>query len=81
MRGVSREIRLNSNVFFLGKFATKKIVLEDMFEEISSCMSMDIFEQLYDRVTSEKFGALVIDLSDGKKFMRNFDSVLEIKDE
>ena len=78
MCGLSREIRLNSNVFFLGKFATKRIVLDDMFSEISSCVSMQKFEELYDHATAEKYGALVIDLSDGKKFMRNFDGVLSI---
>jgi hypothetical protein len=78
MRGLSREIRLNSNVFFLGKFATKKIVLEDMYEELSSVISMEKFEELYDHSTEEKYGALVIDLTDGKRFLRNFDSVLNI---
>jgi len=79
MRGLSREIRLNSNVFFLGKFATKRVVLEDMYEELSNCLSMDLFEELYDKATEEKYGALVIDLTDGKKFMKNFDSILNVE--
>jgi hypothetical protein len=80
MRGLSREIRLNTSVFFLGKFANKKIVLEDMFEEVSNVVpSIDVFEELYDKATEEKYGALIIDLTDGKRFMKNLDSILEIE--
>lgn len=78
MRGLSREIRLNTSVFFLGKFANKKIVLEDMFEEVSNVVpSIEAFEELYDKATEEKYGALIIDLTDGKRFMKNLDAVLE----
>lgn len=81
MRGLSREIRLNSSVFFLGKFANKKIVLEDMFEEVSNCISMQNFEQLYDHATNDtKYGSLIVDLThDEKRFLKGLDAVLEIK--
>lgn len=80
MRGLSREIRLNTSVFFLGKFANKKIVLEDMFEEVSNVVpSIDVFEQLYDKATEDKYGALIIDLTDGKRFMKNLDAVLQFE--
>jgi ASC-1-like (ASCH) protein len=55
-------------------------VLEDMFEEVSNVVkSIEQFEELYDRATEEKYGALIIDLTDGKKFMKGLDAILEIE--
>jgi len=81
MKGLSREIRLNSSVFFLGKFANKKIVLEDMFEEISNTITMSDFEKIYDHCTANsKYGSLIVDLTGNeKRFLKGLDAVLEIK--
>lgn len=79
VRSLSREIRMNTSVFFLGKFATKKVVLEDMYEEVSNCVTQEQFEELYDHATSEKYGALIVDLTqDDKCFLKGLDAVLKL---
>jgi hypothetical protein len=35
VKSIPKNIRLNCNVFFVGKFAPKKGVLEDLYEEVS----------------------------------------------
>ena len=80
MKGIPKEIRLNSSVFFLGRFANKKMVLEDAYEEVSNALTMNEFEELYDyAINSSKYGSLLIDLTDGKRYLSGLDSMLEIK--
>ena len=79
MRGLPREYRLNTSVYMLGKFANKKMVLEDAYEEVSNCVTLDKFEEMYDHAISQKYGSLIIDLTqDEKCFMRGLDAILEI---
>lgn len=79
MRGVPREIRLNTNVFFLGKFANSKIICEDCYEEISNVMKLEDFMKLYEKSIEDKYGALLVDLTgDNKRFLKNLDGELSI---
>jgi hypothetical protein len=71
---------LNCNVFFIGKFASKKVVLEDLYEEVSNVLTIEQFEELYDVATQEQYGSLIIDCSHkDKRFMRGLDTQLIIK--
>jgi hypothetical protein len=80
LKGVPREIRLNTNVFFLGKFANSKIICEDCYEEVSNVMGLDNFMKLYEKSIEDKYGALIVDLSgDDKRFLKNLDYTLEFK--
>jgi hypothetical protein len=80
VKSVPKNIRLNCNVFFVGKFASKKVVLEDLYEEVSNVLSPEQFEELYDKATEEQYGSLIIDCSHkDKRFLSGLDKELLIK--
>jgi len=80
VRSIPKNIRLNCNVFFVGKFASKKVVLEDLYEEVSNVLTLEQFEELYDKATEEQYGALIIDCSHkDKRFLSGLDKQLIIK--
>lgn len=76
LKSIPKNIRLNSSVFFLGKFQSKKIILEDLYEEVSNALTIEEFDELYTHATNEKYGALIIDTTNGKKFLKNFNTEL-----
>lgn len=79
-KSVPKAIRQNCNVFFLGKFASKRHILDDMYEEVSNVLTEEQFIELYDYAISEKYGALIIDNSgDTKRFYKSLDTELLIE--
>lgn len=77
MKGLPREIRLNTNVFFLGKFANSKMICDDCYTEVSNVIDLDKFTNLYNHAIKDKYGALIVDLSnDKKRFLKNLDCEL-----
>lgn len=79
VKSVPKNIRLNCNVFFIGKFASKKVILEDMYEEVSNVLTEEQFTELYDYATSENYGSLIIDNSGKeKRFLKGLDAELKI---
>jgi len=80
VKSIPKNIRLNCNVFFLGKFASKKVVLEDIYEEVSNILTPEQFEELYDKATEEQYGSLIIDNTHKqKRFLSGLDKELIIK--
>jgi len=63
VRSIPRNIRLHMNIFFVGKFASKTFVLEDLYEEVSNILTLEQFEELCDNATKEQYGSLIIDCS------------------
>lgn len=80
IKSVPKDIRLNCNLFFLAKFSNKKSILNDLYEEVSSVMTENEFENLYDKaINSNEHGALIIDLTGSKKrFYNNLEKELII---
>jgi hypothetical protein len=80
MKSVDKSIRLNCNLFYLGKFSNKKAILNDLFEEVSSILTEDQFSNLYNTaINSNDHGALMIDLTGSKKrFYNNLEKELLI---
>jgi hypothetical protein len=80
MKSVPKDIRLNCNLFYLGKFSNKKAILNDLYEEVSSVLTESEFENLYDKaINSTEHGALMIDLTGSKKrFYNNLEKELII---
>ena len=80
MKSVPKDIRLNCNLFYLGKFSNKKAILNDLYEEVSSVMTENEFENLYDKAINDNtHGALIIDLTGSKKrFYNNLEKELII---
>lgn len=82
VKSIPKNIRLNCNLFFLGKFASKKVVLEDMYEEVSNILTQEQFEEIYDKATEEQYGSLIIDNTNkDKRFLKGLDSLLIFSDE
>jgi hypothetical protein len=78
IRAVPKNIRLNCSVFQLATFKNKRMVLDDIYEEISNVLGIDEFEELYDYATAKPYGSLIIDTTNGKRFLSNLDSVLSL---
>ena len=79
VKSVPNNIRLNCNVFFIGKFASKKVVLEDMYEEVSNVITEEQFAELYEHATAENYGSLIIDNSGKeKRFLKGLDAILQL---
>jgi hypothetical protein len=78
LKSVPKNIRLNCSVFFLGKFANKRMILDDLYEEVSNMLKPEEFEELYSHATNEKYGSLIIDCTgDGKRFIKNWEKELK----
>jgi hypothetical protein len=76
-RAVPRNIRLNCSVFHLCSFKSKRVVLDDIYEEVSNVIGIDDFEKLYDYATAKPYGSLIIDTTGTeKRFLNNLDSEL-----
>ena len=62
------------------RFASKKIIVDDLYEEVSNCISIDKFEKLFEFATDGDHSALVIDFSQNKdsRFKKNWDNILHI---
>ena len=78
IRSCPKNIRLNCSVFQLASFKNKKTILEDIYEEVSNVVDIDTFEKLYDHSTAKPYGSLIIDTTNGKRFLSNLDSELFI---
>ena len=79
IRAVPKNIRLNCSVFQLATFKNKKMILEDIYEEVSNVINIDDFEELYDHATAKPYGSLIIDTTNGKRFLSNLDFELSLK--
>lgn len=81
MKSVPKDIRLNCNVFYVAKFSNKKVILNDLYEEVSSLMKPEQFEKIYDyAINSNDYGALIIDNSgDKKRFYNNLEKEIFIE--
>lgn len=80
IKAVPKNIRLNCSVFQLASFKNKKVILEDIYEEVSNVIGIDQFEELYDHATAKPYGSLIIDTTNGKRFLSNLDSELYFQD-
>jgi hypothetical protein len=79
IRSVPKNIRLNCSVFQLATFKNKSVILTDIYEEISNVIGIEDFEELYDYATSKPYGSLIIDTTNGKRFLSNLDAELSLK--
>jgi hypothetical protein len=72
IKAVPKDIRLNCNLIYLGKFSNKRAILEDLYVEVSSVLKENEFESLYNKaIGSNEHGALIIDLTGNKKRFYN----------
>ena len=76
-------IRTNTDLWILFKFASKERIIEQIYNEISSLLTIEQFEQLYDYATkNSKHDALIIDnhnrVNKDLMFRKNWNTVLKI---
>jgi hypothetical protein len=77
---VPKVVRSNASLYVIGKFLNKKNILEDLYEEVSGCVTEADFEKIYDHCTAVDHGNLVIDMTQSKekRFSRNFEEVVRL---
>jgi hypothetical protein len=77
IRGIPKPIRLNSSLFVIYKFCNMKVVVDDIYSEVSGMLTPEEFLQVYEYATKEPHDALVLDMTGGKpenRIRRNFDT-------
>jgi len=80
LKAVPKSIRTNTSLFVIFRYANKKIISEDLYDEVSNTLKIDEFEDMFDHATHEDHDCLVIDFSQPKehRFKRCFDTVLQV---
>lgn len=74
IKGIPKAIRANTSLFVLFRFANKKLILEDIYQEVSGLLTHDQFEKVYDFATEGENNALVLDFTGtANKIRKNFD--------
>lgn len=77
LKNVNKPLRQNTNYFYLSKCASKKYIINDLFDEVSNVLDEDTFVKLYEYATQDQYGALVIDFTGSeKKFYKSLDKEL-----
>jgi|APGre2960657404_1045060.scaffolds.fasta_scaffold32525_2 hypothetical protein len=81
MKSIPKPIRVNTSIFVLFKYANQRIVLEDVYEEISGKATQNDFLEFFDYATTQDHGSLVLDFT-GKKdevFKNGFNEILSLQ--
>lgn len=81
LKAIPKSIRANTSLFCLYRFANKKIVLEDLYQEVSGMLTPTQFEEVYDLATEGNHNALVMDFTGGdpqNRLRKNFDQRIVI---
>ena len=78
LKSVTKMVRSNTEVWMLFPCKSLKIILDDIYPEISGVVTEQEFLDLYHTATNEKHNCLVIDQKDEDDviFKRNFDEIL-----
>ena len=62
------------------KFRSKKVMLEDLYDDVSNVLTQAQFEELYDKATEEQYESLIIDNTHKtKRFCSGLDKELIAK--
>lgn len=75
LKAIPKSIRTNTSLYVLYRFANQKIVLEDLYEEVSGILKPPQFQQVYEFATEGKNNALVMDFTGGEpenRLRKNF---------
>ena len=81
LKSINKSIRANTDVWILFRFKSEKIILDDLYPEISGILSPEEFLSLYHYATTNDNDAFVIDGKADKQnmFKLNFDTILKFK--
>jgi len=68
VKSVPKNVRANCNLFFIGKFASAKIILEDIYEQVSNVLTEEQFKEQNDYcIKDNQYGSLIIDTTHKNK--------------
>lgn len=78
---IPKAIRTNTSLFIVFKFASRKIIVDDIYCELSNQLTIENFEKMLIFATEDDHDSLIIDFSQpkGKRFKKNWNTVLTIK--
>ena len=81
LRAIPKSIRTNTSLFVVFRYASKRIITEDLYEEVSNILTLDRFEEVYEFATGGDHSALVLDFTGSKesRIRRNFDTILHVE--
>jgi hypothetical protein len=51
LKAIAKSIRTNTSLFIILKFARKKFVCDDLYQEVSNLMTVEEFEEMYEYST------------------------------
>ena len=79
LRQIPRVLRNNCSCFSIFKYASKKVICEDMYEEVSGHITEEQFLSLYDHATEAPHSFLFIDWSAPKnqRYRKSFGTYIE----
>lgn len=79
LKAIPKSIRTNTSLFAIYRFASLKIITEDLYQEVSGKLRLEQFEKIYDFATKDDHDCLVMDFTGGDKqnmFRKNFDRMI-----
>jgi hypothetical protein len=82
IKAINKSIRANTDIWMLFKFRSMKIILEDLYTEISGLLSPEEFEVLFEYATAEPHNFLCLDFKESKRENQvklNLDTILQYK--
>ena len=63
LKAIPKSIRAHTSVFVIFKYGSKKIITEDLYEEVSNLTTIQYLEALYEHATQDEHDALIIDFT------------------
>lgn len=66
LKAIPKSIRTNTSLFCIFRFASKKIILDDLYTEVSNILTENEFEEVYEYATKDPHSFLCIDFSQPK---------------
>lgn len=80
LKAIPKSIRTNTSLFVIFRFASEKVICEDLYEEVSNSLKMPEFCELYAFATKDEHNALIIDFSQPKamRFKMNWHTVIRL---
>jgi len=81
LKAINKSIRINTQVWMLFRTKSMKVLMDDIYPEVSNILTEDEFLQIYEKATQNENDFLCIDEKDKKenRFKRNFDVILKIE--
>lgn len=80
LKAIPKSIRTNTSLFVIFRFASEKVICEDLYEEVSNSLKLPQFCELYEFATRDDHDALIMDFSQPKdmRFKMNWRTVIRL---